>query len=414
MARTTKPLTDTEVKQAKSKEKEYSLADGKGLYLRVKPSGTKFWLFNYSKPHTKKRTNISFGHYPTISLAKARLLRHENLVLLSEDLDPKTYRTEREQLKSQAHGYTLERVAHSWFQTKKSKITKAYADDLYRSLELHVFPNLGEVPIHKIRAKETIETLNPIAAKGSLETIRRLCQRLNEIMVYSVNTGLIESNPLSGINKGFGAPLKHHMPTLKPDQLPLLMATIANASIKKPTRCLIEWQLHTMTRPSEAAGTRWEELDFQKGVWVIPAERMKKKRSQTIPLSHQTLAILEFMKPISGHRKHIFPADRNPKTHINAQTANMALKRMGFSGQLVAHGLRALSSTTLNEQGFDPDVIEAALAHTDKNEVRGAYNRAEYLERRRSMMSWWSEHIEEAAEGNHSLSYKGISIVVSN
>lgn len=414
MANTTKPLTDTEVKQAKPKVKEYSLADGKGLCLRVKPSGIKSWLFNYSKPYTKKRTNISFGQYPTLSLAKARLLRHANLVLLSEDVDPKIHRAEQEQLKSQAHGNTLERVAHSWFQIKKSKITKAYADDLYRSLELHVFPFLGGVPIHKIRAKDTIETLSPIAAKGSLETIKRLCQRLNEIMVYSVNTGLIESNPLSGISNAFGSPVKNHMPTIKPDQLPQFMATIANASIKKATRCLIEWQLHTMTRPSEAAGTRWEELDFQKGVWVIPAERMKKKRSQTIPLTPQTLAILEFMKPISGHRKHLFPADRNPKTHINAQTANMALKRMGYGGQLVAHGLRALSSTTLNEQGFDPDVIEAALAHTDRNEVRGAYNRAEYLERRRSMMCWWSGHIEKAAEGNLSVihSYKALKVAI--
>jgi integrase len=131
---------------------------------------------------------------------------------------------------------------------------------------------------------------------------------------------------------------------------------------------------------------------------------MKKKRPQTVPLSPQALSVLEVMKPISEEREHVFPADRNPRTHTNQQTANMALKRMGYGGLLVAHGLRALASTTLNEQGFDPDIIEAALAHTDKNEVRSAYNRSEYLERRMVMMRWWSEHIENAAHGNTSLS----------
>ena len=405
MARTTKPLTATEVKQSKPKEKEYNLADGQGLYLRVKPGGTKLWVFNYSRPYTKRRANISLGQYPTISLAKARISRQNNLELLSEYIDPQTHRIEQARLASQAHENTLELVANKWFQIKKSKITKEYALDLYRSLELHIFPKMGEIPIHKIKAIHTIDTLAPVAAKGSLETVKRLCQRLNEIMVYSVNTGLIDSNPLTGISKAFGAPAKKHMRTLKPDQLPELMVTIANASIKRTTRCLIEWQLHTMTRPSEAAGTKWEEMDFNKNLWSIPADRMKKKRPQAIPLTPQTLALLEVMKPISGQREHVFPADRDPKKHTNSQTANMALKRMGFGGLLVAHGLRALASTTLNEQEFDPDVIEAALAHTDKNDVRGAYNRAEYLERRRVMMYWWSERIESAALGNLSLSH---------
>ncbi|MEO2183459.1 MAG: tyrosine-type recombinase/integrase, partial [bacterium] len=175
-------------------------------------------------------------------------------------------------------------------------------------------------------------------------------------------------------------------------------------SIKRTTRCLIEWQLQTMTRPGEAAGTRWSEIDLDKNVWLIPAERMKKKRPHTVPLSPQTLALLEIMEPISTHREHVFPADRNPRSYISEQTANMALRRMGYGGQLVAHGLRSLASTILNEHGFDPDVIEAALAHTDKNDVRAAYNRAEYLERRRTMMHWWSAHIEAAASGNLSLS----------
>lgn len=404
MARTTKPLTDTEVKQAKPLAKEYNLADGNGLYLRVKPNGTKFWLFNYSRPYTRKRANLSFGEYPALSLVKARQKRQESLELLAQDIDPLAHRKDQQRLKVEAMGNTFEVVAKQWLQVKRSKITEQHADGTLRSLELHIFPKLGALPIHNIKAREVISVLQPISAKGTLETVKRLCQRLNEVMVYSVNSGLLDANPLAGISKAFEAPDKTNMPTLKPDRLPELIQTIANASIKRTTRCLIEWQLHTMVRPGEAAGTRWGEIDFTKKLWTIPAERMKKKRQHVVPLSSQALRLLEIMKSISGHREHVFPADRNPRTHMNEQTANMALKRMGYGGQLVAHGLRSLASTALNEQGFDPEVIESALAHTDKNEVRAAYNRAEYIKRRQVMMQWWSNHIEQAAIGNLSLS----------
>ena len=236
--------------------------------------------------------------------------------------------------------------------------------------------------------------------------MKRLCQRLNEIMLYAVNTGLIAANPLTGISKAFQAPIKQHLPTLTPEQLPTLMAALSIASIKITTRCLIEWQLHTMVRPSEAAGARWDEIDFENALWQIPAERMKKKKPHTVPLSQQSLELLDVMKPISSRSDYIFPSDRNIKTHTNSQTANTALKRMGFDKQLIAHGLRALASTTLNEQGFDADIIEAALAHVGDNEVRNAYNRSEYIQRRIPMMDWWSEHIEKAATGNMSITGK--------
>ena len=182
------------------------------------------------------------------------------------------------------------------------------------------------------------------------------------------------------------------------------MMEIANASIKRTTRCLIEWQLHTMTRPAEAATTRWADIDFDKRIWTIPPERMKKRRPHTIPLTDQALSLLETLKQLSGNREYVFPSDRNPRTHANSQTANMALKRMGFQDRLVSHGLRSMASTILNEHGWDPELIEVALAHVDKDEVRSAYNRADYIERRRPMMAWWSEHIQKAATGSLSAS----------
>jgi len=410
MAKTTKPLTNTEVKQAKPKAKEYNLADGKGLALRIKPTGSKYWLFNYLRPYTKRRSNIGFGTFPDVSLADARRKRDEARELLAKDIDPKEHRDEQNRLNEQAHCNTLKHVTAQWFEIKKGEVTAGYADDIWRSFKLHVFPYLGEFPIHKVTARITIDALKPVASSGKLETIKRVCQRLNEVMVWAVNAGLAEHNPLAGIGKAFSSPKKCNMPTLEPEQLPDLMQTLSVASIKLTTRCLIEWQLHTMVRPGEAAGTRWDEIDIENALWEIPADRMKKRRSHTIPLSPQALALLDVMRPLSDDLKHVFPSDRDPKRHASESTANVALKRMGFAGRLVAHGLRALASTTLNEQGFDPDVIEAALAHVDKNEVRRAYNRAQYLERRRVMMCWWSEYIEKAATGNLSLSSGNITL----
>ncbi len=412
MARTTKPLTNTEVQQAKPKDKEFNLADGDGLALRVKPNGSKLWIFNYYRPYTKKRTSLSLGTYPATSLAEARKKRAEAHELLAKHIDPKEHRDEQSRISEDAHGNTLEHVAAQWLEIKKTTITLDHAIDTWRSLELHVFPNMGKIPLHKTTAIKAIDTLKPLAAKGSLETIKRICQRLNEIMVYAVNTGVIENNPLTGIRQAFQNPIKQHLPTLKPDELPTLLQKLSTASIKYTTRCLIEWQLHTMVRPSEAAGTRWDEIDLDAGLWQIPAERMKRKKEHMVPLTHQCLTLLELMKPISSKSAYVFPSDRDPRRHANAATANMALRRMGFEKQLVAHGLRSLASTTLNEQGFDADVIEAALAHIGSNEVRNAYNRANYLERRKPVMQWWSDHIEQAASGNISLGgSKGLKIV---
>ena len=387
------PLTNTQVKQAKPKDKQYNLSDGEGLSLRIDPNGSRYWLFNYYKPHVKKRSSMYFGLYPEITLAEARKRRSFARSLVEQGIDPKEQKKDLEVKQGEVYSHTLESVAAKWIEVKKKSVTADYAKDIWASFERHIFPILGNVPISQINAPQTIELLQPIAAKGNFETIKRLCQRLNEVMTYALNTGAIETNRIYGIKAAFEQPEKRNYPTLKPEQIPELIESIQEASIKRVTRLLIMWQFHTMARPSEAAGAMWCEIDEAKAVWVIPAERMKKKRPHTIPLTPQTLKILEKLKPISGHRDYLFPSDRDPKKCMNAQTANMALKRMGYKDLLVAHGLRALASTTLNEQGFDADVIEMALAHVDNNQVRAAYNRAEYIEQRREMMEWWSDRL---------------------
>lgn len=397
-------LSDRQLKAVKAKDKDYVLSDGDGLQLRVRSNGSMLWNFNYRDPITKNRINMGLGTYPELSLANARKKVVEARELLAQGIDPKVQRNIQNEAKRAETEHTFENVATAWFELKKDSVTPAYAEDIWRSLTLHVFPDLKTTPLSKITAPMIIELLRPIEAKGSLETVKRLSQRLNEIMTYGVNSGLIFANPLSGIRAVFKKPKKENMAALSPDELPELMLEIANAAIKRTTRCLIEWQLHTMTRPAEAATTRWADIDFDRRIWTIPPERMKKRRPHTIPLTEHALSLLETLKPHSSHREYVFPSDRNPRTHANSQTANMALKRMGFQDRLVSHGMRSMASTILNEHGWDPELIEVALAHVDKDEVRSAYNRADYIERRRPMMAWWSEHIQKAATGSLSAS----------
>lgn len=408
MARTTLPLTNTQVKQAKEKEKNYALSDGGGLELRIKTNGSKLWVLKYSHPITKKRTNLSFGRYPDISLAQARKKREEAKQLLAENIDPKQHRDDKLKSEQVSLSNTFQKYADKWLELKRQNVKPETAEKAYQNLGKHILPKLGNVAITDVKPRLVVEILEPVKANGSLETVKRLCRIINEVMMVAVASGAIEVNYLSDITKLFPAPKTQNMATIKPEELPELMQNLNSANLTKTIRCLLEWQLHTMTRPIEAATARWADIDLESEVWVIPAERMKMKKPHTIPLTPQTLSILENMKPISGHREHVFPSHRDPKRHVNSQSANMALKRMGFEGRLVSHGLRALASTTLNEQGFNPDVIEAALAHIDKNEVRRAYNRAEYLEQRRKLMCWWSEHIVEAAEGNVSIAGRKI------
>ena len=397
MPKVTRPLTNTEIKNARGKAKEYNLADGLGLALRVRPGGDKYWIFNYQRPITKVRANISLGTFPALSLAHARVIRSEYRDLLSQGIDPKHHRKDNLAAGQAAAANTLEKVAADWLCVKKSKVSNDHGEDIWRSLTLHIFPYIGPEPINSITAPAVISVLKPIEAKGSYETVKRLCQRLNEIMVFAVNTGIIlGANPLSGIKDAFIAPTKKHLPTLLPHQLDDLVRRIYGASIRLTTRNLVLWQLHTMVRPSEAAAAEWGEINLDAKLWTIPASRMKKKRQHIVPLSSQMIEILEEMRVVSSRRAFIFPSEVKALESMNSQTANMALKRMGYGGQLVSHGMRSLASTILNEHGFSPDIVESALAHTDKNTVRAAYNRAEYVDRRRDMMDWWSKRVSQS------------------
>lgn len=405
-------LTAKEVSNAKPKDKAYRLGDGGNLYLHIRKSGAKSWEFRYTKPSTGKPTFTGVGSYPDISLAVARQKATELRNTVADGIDPQLLKVERKAKLASEQANTFIAVAKLWIDMKKNRIMPKTLEGNWRKLELYAFPLLGQIPITKLTAPMAIAALKPVEEAGLLETVKRTAQLINEVMTYAVNAGLIPSNPLSGIKEVFKKAKVTHMKALMPEELPELVQTVARANMAITTKCLIEWQLHTMTRPIEAAGTRWEEIDFERQLWILPDYRMKARREHIVPLSKQCLAILETIRPISGHREFVFPSIRDPKKHTDAESINKALGRIGFQGRTTAHGLRSLASTTLNEQGFDGDVIEAALSHSDKNAIRKAYNRTTYIERRRSLMQWWSDRVEDASYGSVSIAgYRSLKVV---
>ncbi|MCW8834582.1 MAG: integrase domain-containing protein [Colwellia sp.] len=413
MAKITKPLTNTEVKAAKVKDKEYNLADGAGLQLRVKPNGSKLWLFNYQRPFTKKRANLSLGKYPNLSLAGARKESANARELLGKNIDPKAHRDKQAQAKKNAIENTFIKYAEDWKALKETKWKEPTIRRAYQSLNKHVIPTLKDCPIDQVKPKHLKEIMKPIVAEGKHETVKRLCTFVNDIMKLAVADGSIEFNPLKDVTTLFPVPVRNHFKTLKPDQLPKLMLGMATANISRVTRCMFLLQLNCATRAVETATAEWSEVNLAEKIWTIPASKMKSNREHCIPLSTQVIELFEYMQPISSHRKYVFPSVKNPQSHANRETVNTALKRNGFKDIIVSHGFRALFSTTCNEQGFDYDVVEAALAHLDPNLTRRSYNRTDYLEKRRELMQWWSDHIQKASQGDMSMisSFKNLRVV---
>lgn len=400
MAKIAKKLTDTEIKSTKPADKEINLFDGDGLILRIAPlskGGKKNWYFRYAVPVSKKRTKMSLGTYPHLTLARARALRDEYLSLLANGIDPQVHNNDKANALKNATEHTLQAVARKWLdeKVKTSGISQDHAEDIWRSLERNIFPGLGKVPINEIRPKLLKQHLDPIEQRGVLETLRRIISRLNEIFRWAATEELIEFNPADNLGQRFSKPKKQNMPALPPSELPRFLMVLNNASVRMETRLLIEWQLLTWVRPGEAVRARWADIDTDNSMWNIPAEFMKMKKPHKVPLSKEALRVLDSMKAISGHREWVFPSIKAPLNHMHEQTANAAIIRMGFGGELVAHGMRSIARTASEESGkFRTDVLEAALAHSKKDEIIAAYNRADYLAERVVLMQWWSDYVQ--------------------
>lgn len=384
-------LTDVAIRQAKAKDKQYKLTDGTGLYLLVGSSG-KYWRYDYR--FDGKRKTLSYGVYPVVTLSGAREAHLEAKKLIQRGVDPMAARGEdkRSALSS------FQRVAEQWRNHWRVGKTTKHDVEVWRRLELDVFPSIGNVLVSELTAAQVRDCIKAIEKRGALDIAKRQLQKCNQIMRYAVAHDLAERNPVLDVRPSDILPArkKRNYARIDAKDLPVLLHDIDNYIGSEHTRLALQFMALTFVRTSELIGAKWEELEIDLSRWVIPAERMKMRTPHIVPLSRQALAILEKLKSIAFGRDFLFPSDTDKPTHMSNNTILYALYRMGYRGRMTGHGFRGVASTILHEQGWPHEHIELQLAHQDRDETSAAYNHALYLPQRKKMMQAWADYLDAA------------------
>ncbi len=389
------PLTDIEIKKAK-----YSRADGKperladsgGLYLELSASGGKWWRWKFRFGGKEKR--LSLGTYPDVSLKAAREKRDEAKKLLANNIDPSVQRKEQKRQTLVLAENNFEAVARLWLEDMSENWTPQHLIKTTRILEKDAFPILGKYPVNEIKPQQIIDTIRAIQDRGVYVIASKVFQWSAAIIQFAITLGKAEIDPTPACRKILKTRPVQHMKRISEREIPELLSKIEAYDGEVLTKLAIQFMALTFVRTSEMIGAKWDEIDFDKAEWRIPAERMKMKTVHIVPLAHQALSLLNEIAYHTSGKIYIFTSSRNPAKPISNNTILFALYRMGYHGRMTGHGFRGLASTVLNEQGFRADVIERQLAHSERDGVRAAYNHAEYLPERRKMMQHWADFLE--------------------
>jgi len=379
-------LTARQVDTAKPKEKPYKLSDGGGLYLEVATSGSRYWRLKYRYAGKEKR--LAFGVYPEVSLAEARDKREAAKKVLAAGNDPGEVKKAEKIAQKLGFENTFEAIAREWHQVRADRWSLRYREEIIDTFEKDVFPYIGKRPIAEIKPMELLETLRRMEKRGALEKMRKVRQRCGAIV-----TGRAEYNPAPDLATALATPKKTHFPFLTAEELPHFLKDLAGYTGSIITKTATQIIMLTGVRTQELRFARWEDINFEKRLWEIPAEVMKMKRPHIVPMSDQVVALFESLKPITGLYPLVF-IGRNDRTKpISKESINQVIELLGYKGRVTGHGFRHTMSTILHEEGFDSAWIETQLAHVDKNAIRGAYNHAQYLDGRKEMMQWYASFI---------------------
>lgn len=392
--RTTAPLTDPDIRNAKPREKPYKLADGGGLFLLVTVIGSKYWRMKYR--YAGKEKLLALGVYPDVTLKQVRQKREDARRQLADGIDPGEQRKSEARAKKIAAVNSFEAAAREWYEKQAHTWVKTHSNDVLRRLERNLFPHIGARPIAEIDAPELLAAIRKIEARGAYDLAHRVLAVCGQVFRYGIATGRCTRDISSDLRGALTPHKGSHQAAVRPEEFPDLLRSIETYDKTigdTQTRLALQLLAATFVRTSELIGAVWEEFDTEAGLWVIPASRMKMKTEHIVPLSRQALTILEQLRAIGNGSRFVFPG-RNRDKPISNNTLLYALYRLGYKGAMTGHGFRAVASTIMNESGlFRPDVIERQLAHCERDEVRGAYNRAEYLPERRKLMQWWADHL---------------------
>jgi integrase len=392
-------LTDVKLRNLRTRPTLYRVADARGLCIEVTPAGSKLWRYRYRS--NGKASMLALGEYPEVSLADARSRRDEARALLTAGKDPSAERRQEARRAREARGNTFEAVAREWITKLEGLWTTHHASDVRRSLEVEAFPIIGSRPVTELEPREILDCLRMIENRGALEVAHRTAQRISAVCRYAVQTGRAKYNPAADLRGTIATRKVKHMAALSREEMPEFLDKLDKYDGRPETALALRLLILTFVRTSELRCAAWTEIDFDKAEWRIPAERMKMREAHTVPLSGQAIEALRALHMMTGATPLLFPSRSNAHKPMSNNTMLFAMYRLGYHGRATVHGFRALASTTLNEQGWPPDVIERQLAHGERNKVRAAYNRAQYLPERRKMMQAWADHLDSLRHGDN-------------
>lgn len=400
---TTHKLSDPDIRHAKAKNKSYKLLDGGGLYCHVLTTGTKTWRYRYR--FNGKEKTFTIGGYPDIGLSDARLKRDEAKIKVKNKIDP----SQQKQLEKRAiKENTFQAIAEEWLEYQKPNWADAHYYRTKSYLERDVFPILGRREVSLIEAPELIPIITRVADRGAVDAAKRVKGFIQQVFDYCIVHGKTSRNPTKDINLGLILPKtikRHYSAITDPEKLGELLRAIDGYSGSIVVRSALKLAPMVMLRPAELSNGEWLEIDFYLSIWTIPAKRRKlashlkkanrKEDAHVIPLSSQAVTLLKDIQQYTGRGKYIFPSARGNSRSMSNNALRVALRNMGFSNEdITPHGFRAVASTFLNTLGYRSEVIEAQLAHKDKNEIRSAYNHADYMEERKVMLQEWADYLD--------------------
>lgn len=402
-------LNDTKIRNTKPSEKQTKLYDTDGLFMIVAPAGGKWWRFKYRFGGKEKL--ISLGSYPEITLADARQRRDDARKLVANGVDPSMFKKEQQTAKVELTENSFEFVAREWFAKFTAEWSKVHTATVKERLERDVFPYIGTKNIAAIKAPELLAVLQRIESRGALDTAHRTRNHCGQVFRYAIATGRADRDP-SGDLKGALPPVEYgnRAAVTDPKELAILLRAVDNYKGSFVVKCAMQLLPMLFCRPGELRHMEWTEIDYEARQWNIPAGKMKMKQAHAVPLPSQALIILDELRPLTGHSKYAFPCHRSPLRCMSDNAINAGLRRMGFEkSDVTAHGFRATARTLLHEiLQFDPDAIEAQLAHAVPDRLGTAYNRTKHLTVRTTMMQQWADYLDGLKQGAKVIPFKQI------
>jgi integrase len=383
-------LSDAKVRQAKPAAKPYKLYDGAGLFLLVHPNGSRYWRLKYRLAGKEKL--FAVGVYPEVGLADAREKALGARRLIRDGGDPIAERR-RHQIGNASN--TFQAMAGEWIASRENDWSPSYRNTVNAALTANLFPQIGTLPVRSITVPILRDALLLMERRGALSALRKVRMWASMVFRYAIATGRADNDPAAPLRGTFKAHKGRNFAALtKAEEFGQLLAKVHAYDGSPITRSALQLIAYTFTRTGELRAAEWAEIDLATATWRIPAERMKMREEHVVPLSTQAAQILSELRKLTEHSRWVFPNERNRLKPMSENTILYALYRMGYHSRATGHGFRASASSLLNELGFDADVIERQLAHRERNKVRAAYHRAEYLSERRDMMQQWANYVD--------------------